>query len=233
MKPPSELVSEWQFSDCSTHIFSGCRSLKNPLNERALGIYKQRADACNMKLRFAAKAYLEVNDLLKPLEHGELIWFDDEDRLNVAFYFESLLVNLRASLDTAVSAYYTYFTGNPSLDSAHQFLREVGRGLDWVPAESHKYWQEVYKAYKSATDYTWIQALVGRDKGHALRDFVLHKGTAEIGTLIDANDRGKFYVQLAKGVDDYAIPWIANVYGCVASTIDFVIDDIMRAEALH
>jgi hypothetical protein len=92
MKSPKELVSELSFSDPSTHWFADCKRISKPLDNKVLGVYGQRLDACDSKIRFAAKAYLAIRRIVSELEHGEFVYFDDASRLEMSFYTESLLI---------------------------------------------------------------------------------------------------------------------------------------------
>jgi hypothetical protein len=103
VKEPSVLISELSYCDPTTHIFFDCRMIKRPYDIKILSLYGQRLASCNMKFRFAAKSYIEVISILNDLEHGEFIYFDDESRLKVLFYGESLMIFLRASLDMAMN----------------------------------------------------------------------------------------------------------------------------------
>jgi len=159
MKMPDQLVSELAFSDPSTHFFTDCRFINKPYGKRVLGVYGQRLDACNWKIRFAAKAYLGVQAIVAELEHGEFIYFDDESRLEMGFYTESFLVFLRACLDLAISAYYAYFTGKTDLDSFNDFVKKLNTA-EWLPESSREFWSVISEDYKTEEFYTWIQTLV-------------------------------------------------------------------------
>lgn len=231
MKKPSVLVSELSYCDPATHIFHECRMIKKPYNIKILGLYGQRLDSCNMKFRFSAKSYLEVISLLAELEHGEFIYFDDESRLKVSFYVESLMIFLRASLDMAISAYYIYFKGITDLDSLNDFLKKVESFLVWIPSESKEYWT-ILNAQYSSDGYEWVHTLAGRDKGMSLRDIAVHKSIIEVDTGIDGSDRGYFYIKLSRGRYRPAKTWITLVYQKVEYLLDLIKRDIINAERL-
>jgi hypothetical protein len=230
MKTPHELASELWYSDPSTHIFNECRTIKKEYEPRILGIYGQRLDACNIKIRFAAKSYLAVQEIVGALEHGEFIYFDDENRLEMSFYVESLLVFLRASLDLAVSAYFAYFTGNTKLDSFHDFVKKVGNGIDWLPENSEPLWLAAYEDYASKEHFTWAHVLVGREKGLSLRDMVVHKSNVLIDTYIDENDRGRFYIGLTRESMGGIMSWLEHVFDWTHKIIVMIEQDIVDAE---
>jgi hypothetical protein len=229
VKDPLELVSELSYCDPTTHIFHECRLIHKPYELKILGAYGQRLDACNMKLRFAAESYIELKRLLDELEFGEFIYFDDASRLKATFYLENLLIFLRASLDLTMSAYYIYFTGETKLDSFNDFLKKLKNGIDWLPNTSKEYWKGVYKDYTSE-NFTWIQALVGREKGMSLRDLVVHKSLIELDTLIDEKDKGRFYIKLTRDSIGCAKPWIDYLYWSVVDTIEIMKRNIVEAE---
>lgn len=229
MKKPSLLISELSYCDPTTHMFHECRMIKKPYPIKILGLYGQRLDSCNMKFRFAAKSYLKVISVLDELEHGEFIYFDDESRLKVSFYVESLMIFLRASLDMAISAYYIYFKGKTNLDSLNDFLKKLDSFLVWIPEESKEYWSTLYTQY-SSDGYEWVHTLAGRDKGMSLRDIAVHKSVIEIDTAIDDNDRGYFDIKLSRGRYRHAKTWITLVYQEVEKLLDLIRQDIINAE---
>jgi len=231
MKKPSVLVSELSYCNPTTHIFHECRMIKKLYDIRTLGLYGQRLDSCNMKFRFAAKSYLEVISVLDELEHGDFIYFDDESRLKVSFYAESLMIFLRASLDMAISVYYIYFKGKTDLNSLNDFLKKVESFLVWIPAESKEYWTTLNTQYLS-DGYEWVHALAGRDKGMSLRDIAVHKSVIEVDIGIDDNDRGYFYIKLSRGRYGHAKTWITLVYQKVENLLDLIKQDIITAEQL-
>jgi hypothetical protein len=230
MKTPHEMVSELWYSDPSAHIFNECRRVKKEYEPRILGIYGQRLDACDIKIRFAAKSYLAVQEIVETLEHGEFVYFDDESRLEMSFYVESLLIFLRASLDLAVSAYFTYFTGSTKLDSFHDFVKKIRNGIDWLPENSESLWLAVYEDYGSEENFTWVHVLVGREKGLSLRDLVVHKSNVLIDTCIDEDDRGRFYIGLTKDGMGHVLPWLEHVFGWTQKIIVTIKNDIVDAE---
>ncbi|NJN99285.1 MAG: hypothetical protein HC875_36920 [Anaerolineales bacterium] len=205
--------------------------IKNPYDIRILGLYGQRLDSCNIKFRFAAKSYLEVISVLNELEHGEFIYFDDESRLKVSFYIESLMIFLRACLDMAVSAYYIYFSGKTDLDSFNDFLKKLANFSVWLPNESKEYW-DILNIQYSSDEFAWIHALAGSDKGMSLRDIAVHKSLIEIDTGIDDKDRGYFELKLSKGNYGHAQTWINSIYQNVEALLDMLKRDIVNAEKL-
>jgi hypothetical protein len=230
MKDPETLISELSYCDATTNIFSECIIVNKPFDKKILGVYAQRLEACNIKLRFAANSLIKLRNILKQLEYGEFIYFDDKDRLNATFYLESLLVFLRASLDLTISAYCIYFTSKTNMNSFNDFLKKIKSGLDWLPNSNKEYWETVYNDYISE-DFTWIQSLVGRDKGMSLRDLVVHKSIVELDTIIDDKDKGRFYVKLSSDSYTYAIPWIELLYFSVIRTVEIIKNDIKEAES--
>jgi len=236
MKSPEELVSELSFSDPTTHYFAECRQVNRPLDNKVLGVYGQRLDACDSKIRFAAKAYLAIREIVSELEHGEFIYFDDASRLDMSFHTESLLIFLRASLDLAISAYCAYFSGKTNIDSFNDFIKKVGKGQqaqtesDWLPINSRKFWADIYEDYASEEYYTWVHALVGKDKGMSLRDLVIHKQSVVVDTYIDENDKGRFLIGLTKNSMGHIMPWLEHTFEWVQTVMDRVKNDIAVAE---
>jgi hypothetical protein len=230
MKTVQELVCDLSYSDPGTHIFGECRRIKRAYEPKILGIYGQRLDACNVKIRFAAKSYLEVQDIVGELEHGEFIYFDDASRLNMTFYVESFLIYSRAALDLAVSAYYTYFTGDTNLDSFHGFVKKIPGEVDWLPDNSKRLWSAVHKDYNSEGCYTWIHALVGTEKGLSLRDLVVHKSNVVIDTYIDENDKGRFYIGFTRDSMGHIVPWLDHIFNWTRKILLTIKRDIVNAE---
>ena len=236
MKSPEELVSELSFSDPSTHWFAECRRVNKPLDNKVLGVYGQRLDACDSKIRFAAKSYLAIRKIVSELEHGEFIYFDDASRLDMSFNAESLLIFLRASLDLVISTYYAYFGAKTNIDSFNDFVKQVGKRQQaqaesgWLPTNSREFWSGVYEDYISDDFYTWIHALVGKDKGMSLRDLVIHKQSVIVDTYIDANDRGRFFIGLTKDSMGHIMPWLEHIFEWVQTIMDRVKSDIVDAE---
>ncbi len=236
MKLPEELTSELYFSDPKSHWFAECLLVKKPLERKVLGVYKQRLDASDSKIRFAAIAYLNIQKIVAELEHGEFIYFDDENRLKMHFNTESLIIFLRASLDLATSAYYTYFSQNTNIDSINDFLKKIGKGrknkaeIEWLPSDSQDFWFDVYGDYSTEEYFTWIHLLVGRDKGMSLRDLIIHKQNVEVDTYIDDDDKGHFYIGLTKDSMGHVNPWLEHIFQSVQRLLDRIRDDIINAE---
>ena len=239
MKSPEELVSELSFSDPGTHWFAECRQVQKPLDNKVLGVYGQRLDACDSKIRFAAKAYLAIRKTVFELEHGEFIYFDDASKLDMSFHTESLLIFLRASLDLAISAYCAYFSTKTNIDSFNDFIKKVGKGQQaqaeavWLPTHSREFWSGVYEDHASEEFYTWIHALVGKDKGMSLRDLVIHKQSVIVDTYIDDNDRGRFFIGLTKDSMGQIMPWLEHIFNWVQTVMDRVKSDIVTAEKTY
>lgn len=84
MKTSEALVTELYICDPVTHIFYDCRTINKQYDKRLLGIYGQRLDTCNVKIRFAAKSLLAVRKIVKDLKQGEFIYFDEENRLELS-----------------------------------------------------------------------------------------------------------------------------------------------------
>jgi len=179
LKTPEILATELYICDPATHVFYDCRTINKQYEKRLLGIYEQRLDACNVKIRFAAKSLLAARKIVKELEHGEFIYFDDENRLRLSYYVENFLIFSRASIDLAISAYYLYLSGSKNLDSFNDFLKKLSKGIGVLPVKSKEFWSTVCKAFE-ADYFTWVHALVGKEKGLSLRDLVVHKGTVEV-----------------------------------------------------
>ena len=132
------MLDDMWFSDSTTHIFYEVLDQKRLTDPRAVGIYRQRLDASNLKLRFAAQALREVTAVVHELEHGEFIYFDDENRLKAHFGLEAFVVFLRAALDTAVSGYALYFSGKTGIDSVNDVLKKWPAA--WVPERNLVAW---------------------------------------------------------------------------------------------
>ena len=236
MKSAEELVSELYFSDSNTHYFNECRMIRKPYDGKILGVYGQRLDACDAKIRFAAKAYIEIQRIVDELEHGEFIYFDDRNRLDMNFYAESFLIFCRASIDLAVSGYYTYFAGKTNLDSFNDFMKKTGRSqqtqqdIEWMPSDSKDFWQGVYEDYSTEEYYTWIQSLVGTNKGLSLRDLVVHKSNVIIDTYIDDNDKGRFYIGLTSDRMEHTMPWLEHIFNWVQQILRQIKLDIIESE---
>jgi hypothetical protein len=75
------MLDDMWSSDPTTHIFCEVLDQKRLTDPRAVGVYRQRLDASNLKLRFAVQALREVTAVVGELEHGEFIYFDDANRL--------------------------------------------------------------------------------------------------------------------------------------------------------
>ena len=236
MKSPEDLISDLNYSDPTTHCFVDCIDVLKPLGGNLVGIYKQRLDACDLKLRFAAKSLLEIRRIVSELEHGEFIYFDDANRLSMSFYVESFVIFLRSTLDLEISAYYLYFSSKSDIDSFNDFIKLVGKdqrgdvAMSWLPVNSKNFWFEVHKDYDSVDPYTWIHALVGTGKGQSLRDLVIHKQSVFVDTYIDADDKGRFYIGLKKYVEKPLVPWLLLIFQQVQTIMDKIKDDIMTAE---
>ena len=229
MRSPEELTSEYSYCDPTTHLFYGCQTIQRHTDDRLLGVYRQRIDACNMKLRYAAQAYLELLQIINELEYGEFIYFDDHSRLKAGFHFEALIIFLRASLDLAVSAFCIYFSGTTGIDSTNDFLKRLSKHRAWIPAAIQPLWDELDAARQSEA-FHWIHALLGRDSGMSLRDIAVHRSMLEIDTFIDDRDRGRFYIVLSKSDDGDARFWLKEFYTRVADVIDEVGTAIVLAE---
>ena len=231
MKTPEALVAELYICDPVTHIFHDCRTINKQYDKRLLGIYEQRLDACNVKIRFAAKSLLAARKIVKDLEHGEFIYFDDENRLELSYYVESFLIFSRASIDLAISAYHLYFLGSSNLDSFNDFLKKLSKGIGTLPVKSKKFWNTVYEAFE-ADHFTWVHALVGKEEGLSLRDLVVHKGMVEVDTYIDDNDRGRFYIVLNRQNDDHVLPCLNEIFDWVQKIVDRIRRDVLDAEKM-
>ena len=213
--------------------------MNKPLDNKVLGVYGQRLDACDSKIRFAAKAYLAIRTIVSELEHGEFIYFDDASRLDMSFYTESFLIFLRASLDLAVSAYYAYFSAKTNIDSFNDFIKKFGKEQqtqtesDWLPSKSREFWSGVYEDYATEEFYTWTHALVGKDKSMSLRDLVIHKQSVIVDTYIDENDKGRFFIGLTKDSMGHIMPWLEHTFDKVQIVMDRVKSDITDAEKAY
>lgn len=212
------------FSDPTTHIFYEVLDQKRLTDLRAVGVYRQRLDASNLKLRFAVQALREVATVVRELEHGEFIYFDDANRLKAHFGLEAFVVFLRASLDTAVGGYALYFSCKTNIDSINDVLKKWPAA--WVPERNRVVWEGIKAAYDSEV-FTWIHGLVGRDKGMSLRDLAVHRGIVSIDTVIDDANRGRFVITLDKETVAPAVPWLESVFHHVHQFI-FALRDQMR-----
>ncbi|MDM5283795.1 hypothetical protein [Peribacillus frigoritolerans] len=230
MKNPSDWVTELFFCNPKTNLFHEIGEVKKKLENREFGIYKQRIEACDLKIRFAALSYLEVKKIVDSLEIGEFIYFDDESRLKASFYLESFVVFSRTAIDLAVSAYSIYFGNNVSIDSINPFLKKLSK-LTWIPKDSITYWENLNNLL-AVDQLTWIHPLVGKEKGTALRDLVMHKGTVWIDTYIDNRDKGRFYVEVDKYSADHVLPFLDMVYNGVQELLFRVRDDVIKSEKI-
>ncbi len=231
MKTPQALVTELYICDPVTHIFYDCRTINKQYDKRLLGIYEQRLDACNVKIRFAAKSLLAARKIVKELEHGEFIYFDDESRLGLTYYVESFLIFSRASIDLAISAYHLYFFESSNLDSFNDFLKKLPERIGTFPVKSRQFWNTVYEAFE-AEHFTWIHTLVGKEKGLSLRDLVVHKGLVEVDTYINDNNRGRFYVGLDRQNEDDVLPCLNEIFDWVQKIVDRIRKDVLDAEKM-
>jgi len=231
LKTPEALVTELYICDPVTHIFYDCRIINKQYGKRLLGIYEQRLDACNVKIRFAAKSLLAARKIVKELEHGEFIYFDDESRLGLSYYVESFLIFSRASIDLAISAYHLYFFGSGNLDSFSDFLKKLPERIGTLPAKSRRFWSTVYEAFE-AEHFTWIHALVGKEKGLSLRDLVVHKGMVEVDTHADDDHRDKFYIGLDRRNEDYLLLCLNEIFDWIQKIVDRIRKDVLDAEKM-
>ena len=236
MKSPEEILSGLFFCDPSSHYFAECLQVTKPLEAKVLGVYSQRLDACDMKIRFAAKSFLENEKIIQQLQHGEFIYFDDESRLSMNFYTESFVVFLRAALDLSISAYHAYFNEKTSIDSFNDFIKQVIKIQEkedqstWIPANSLSFWSNLFQDYALEEGYMWLNALVGKSKGMSLRDLVIHKQNVYIDTWIDDNDRGRFVIGLTKDSMGYVMPWLEHIFESSQKVIGKVKEDILASE---
>jgi hypothetical protein len=238
MKSPEEILSELFFCDPSSHYFAECLQVTKPLEAKVLGVYSQRLDACDMKIRFAAKSFLENEKIIRELQHGEFIYFDDQSRLSMNFYTESFVIFLRAALDLSISAYDAYFNEktSTSIDSFNNFIKQVSKIQEkedqstWIPANSLSFWSNLFQDYALEEGYMWLHALVGKSKGRSLRDLVIHRQNVYIDTWIDDNDRGRFVIGLTKDSMGYVMPWLEHIFESSQKVIGKVKEDILASE---
>ena len=221
------MLDDMWFSDPTTHIFHNVLDQERQTDPRVVGVYRERLDASNLKLRFAAQALRDVLAVVQELEHGEFIYFDDANRLKAHFGLSAFLVFLRAALDTALGGYGAYFAGRKDIDSINEVLKKWPPA--WIPGANQPAWGEMVAAYNSET-FTWIQSLVGRDKGMSLRDLVVHKGIVSIDTVIDDTDRGCFVIEVNKEEMVPARPWLESTFDRVWRFILTLRDQIREAE---
>jgi hypothetical protein len=236
MKSPEEILSELFFCDPSSHYFAECLQVTKPLEAKVLGVYSQRLDACDMKIRFAAKSFLENEKIIRELQHGEFIYFDDQSRLSMNFYTESFVIFLRAALDLSISAYHAYFNEETNMDSFNKFIKQVSKIEEkedqstWIPANSLSFWSNLFQDFALEEDYMWLHALVGRGKGRSLRDIVIHRQNVCINTCIDDNDHGRFVIGLTKDSMGYVMPWLEHIFESSQKVIGKVKEDILASE---
>lgn len=131
----------------------------------------------------------------------------------------------------AISAYHLYFLGSSNLDSFNDFLKKLSKGIGTLPAKSKKFWNTVYEAFE-ADHFTWVHALVGKEKGLSLRDLVVHKGVAEVDTYIDDNDRGRFYIVVNRQNEGHVLPCLNEIFDWVQKIVDRIRRDILDAEKM-
>jgi hypothetical protein len=219
---------EMWFSDPSTNIFYDVLEQTRHTDKKLVGVYRARLEASDLKLRFAGRALDDVTAVIDELEHGEFLYFDDTNRLKAHFGLAAFLIFLRAALDTAVGGYGAYFSGKTDIDSINDVLKKWPP--KWLPTANEAAWGDIKSAYDSA-DYTWVHALVGRDKGMSLRDLVVHKGTVSIDTIIDENDRGLFVVHVGREAQAPAKLWLTDIFDRAHRFILSLRDQIRAAES--
>lgn len=229
MKDIDTLIKESFYCDPATHIFEKCRIIKKVYAKNILGIYGQKLDACNLKIRYAARALQFIEQIVTELEHGEFIYLDDENRLKINFYAESYLIFIRATLDLVVSAFYVYRKGN-SIDSFNDFLKKIKKDDTIIPENSREFWSYIIEDYKTEEYHTWIQTLVGREKGLSLRDMIVHKSIITIDTYIDDQGKGRIFIILSKNNFGNLLPWFKSIFGQTNSIIETIISDIISSE---
>ena len=231
MKDIETLTTDLFYCDPQTHLFVKCRKIGEKFDKKILGLYGLKLDSCNIKIRFAATALNNIKQIVKELEHGEFIYFDDENRLKLSFYTESFLIFIRTTLDLAVSSYYLYLTGDTTLHSINDFLKKIKKDNSFLPNDSKDFWNKILNDYEREDHYTWIHALVGRERGSSLRDIAVHKSRVEIETYIDEKDRGKFYIILLGNQEGHPVPFFGNIFSQCSHIIDKVINDICFLES--
>lgn len=231
MKKIETLANELFFSDASTHLFDKCRRINKDFPKNIMGLYIQKLDACNIKVRFAARALLFIKQVVEEFEHGKFIYFDDANRLKLSFYTESYLVFIRASLDIIVGAYYMYLTGKTNLDSLNDFFKKIQNDNNFLPDSSKEFWKSILEDYED--NYTWINLIVGKEKGLSLRDMVVHKSTVNIEYYIyvEENDNGEFWIDFSKKSRVNMIPWLENIFSQSGNIIDKIKNDIIYLES--
>jgi len=230
MKDIETLTKELFYCDPTTNIFERCRIIKKEYPLNVLGVYGQKLDACNIKIRYAARALLYIKQIVNELEHGEFIYFDDENRLKMYFYAESYLIFIRSTLDLVVSAYFIYQTGKTNIDSFNDFLKKIDKDDSLILPESKEFWSYILEDYKTDEYYTWIHTIVGREKGLSLRDMIVHKSMVDIDTYIDERDKGRFYIILSNKDYGHVNPWLEGIFNHCSSIIDTIINDIVSCE---
>jgi len=224
------MLDDLWFSDPTTHIFHEINDPRGLQDRRVLGVYRQRLDAANLKVRFAAQALEDVEGIIRQLEHGEFIYFDDASRLKASFNLEAFVVFLRAAIDTTLCAYAAYFTGKTTFDSVNDVLSKWP--VTWIPPERLGPWEELRAAYDSKS-FTWIHALAGREQGMSWRDLAVHKTTLAIDTIIDEKDRGKFVIALDKETFGPAGPWLKNIFDEALRFVLVLMNQVRAAEIVH
>jgi hypothetical protein len=222
------VTDELWFSDPTTHFFLEILGPRAIGDKRTYGVYRQRLNAANLKLRFAAHALQNIASIVRELEIGEFIYFDDASRLKVSFNLEAFVVFMRAALDATVSAYATYFTGKSSIDSVNDVIGKWP--VDWVSPPYRAVWDGLKSEYDSET-FNWVHALVGRDKGMSLRDLVVHKSILFVDTIIDDRDKGRFVLALDKETVGPLVPWVETIFDRTSQFVAALRDQIQDAEA--
>lgn len=232
MDSPFLLASDLCYSDPSIHIFSGIRNIQKPLDEKTRKIYRAALDAADRKIRYASLYFVQIMDIFMELEHGEFIYFDDENRLRVHAALESHLIFLRASLDLLTRAWWSYFTGSPAVDSLHDLLKKFSKGgmpKRSASQASEEHWQRVLRQYTSS-DFNWLTALVGTTRGQSLRDIAVHRSVLCVDTAINDRGRGIFVLQLGKDSEGDAVSWIDAIFTGARELIDRMVVDILEGE---
>ncbi len=233
MQNPFVLVSELWYSDESTHVFQPIRQVRKPLKLKTLGVYRRCLDTANQKIRYASYHFIELMKILRELEHGEFIYFDDGNWLRVHAALEAHLVFLRASLDVITRAWWAYFTDTTKLDSFHDLLKKLTKTPTLIPPslseKSREHWRRILADYVSV-EFSWLNALVGTESRQSLRDIAVHRSVLNIDTTISDEDRGFFVLQLGSDIEGDAVTWLDRIFGEAQDIVDCMAFDIEEAE---
>lgn len=176
---------------------------------------------------------LRVRGVLKDLQHGEFIYFDDASQLLAHSALEASLIFLRASIDLVAAAWWAYHSDTTTLDSFNDLLKKLSNNqvpwFDALPEESRHYWSSLRSAH-ATEEFNWLSALVGRNGKQSLRDLAVHRTVLQLNVRIDENDRGVFALALDDQSEGPALPWLDSIFDSTRQLLERMHSDIASAE---